>query len=68
MKKDLLEMVACQVLHTDLNRRRDFTGSRTRIFDTRSSGGAGHSLRRAFFVIFRFIVAEYMHRKNTTIH
>lgn len=36
--KDRLEMMVCQVLHTDLNRRREFTGSRTRISDTRSSG------------------------------
>lgn len=39
--KDGLQMVVCQVLHTDLKRRRDFTGSRTRISDTRSSGISG---------------------------
>jgi hypothetical protein len=31
LMKDLLEIVVCQVLHTDLNRIRDFTGSRTKI-------------------------------------
>lgn len=41
--KDRLEMMVCQVLHTDLNRRREFTGSRTRISDTRSSGISGRA-------------------------
>lgn len=56
--KDRLEIVACQVLHTDLKRRRDFTGSQTRISDTRSSGisgmaGLGNLLRlRSTFPVF----------------
>jgi hypothetical protein len=58
------EMAARQALHTDLNRRRDLTGSRARISITRissiSCGGARRGARALLFLLAPVFFVDFM--------